>query len=119
VEGKMNFFKKIFFSKYEQFAKELGYRTWSEASDNTFFMFHIPEDGGWYVTELPNRTWAVWNNEGDPPYSFVTFLTWSETIRYLRKLFNEYGYPETYWAPEGYGIDDDMFLNPPQKDKKL
>jgi hypothetical protein len=115
----MKLFKCYFFRNYEQFANELGYDTWSETRDNTFFIFHTSQDGGVYVTQLLNNAWAVWNNEGQPPYKFVAFSSWDETIKYLRRIFIENGYPETNWFPEGYKKEEDVFLNPPQKDKKL
>ncbi|QOK29848.1 hypothetical protein IIE26_25405 [Cytobacillus oceanisediminis] len=99
-------------------ASEMGFPDWKSACEYTYFVFHIPEDAQWSVTELPNRTWAVWNDIGEPPYSFHLFSTWREAITFLRSIFEKEKYLEDYWDPEGYDPGEDVFLKPPDKHKK-
>ena len=112
-------FKKLFFKKYDEFAMKMGFPDWRTANENTFFVFHIPEDAQWNATHLPNKSWAVWNDIGQPPYSFKVFETWEETIRYLRDLFDDSGLPEHHWYPEGFDIEENVFKSLPNKEKKL
>jgi len=115
----LNLFRKLMFNKYDKFAKELGYPSWKEAEEHTFFIFHIPIDAGWYATELPDKNWAIWNDEGEPPYSFKVIETWEETIRYLKDLFDGSELPEHHWFPEGFDREEDVYKTPPDKEKKL
>ncbi|WP_246861181.1 hypothetical protein [Bacillus sp. REN3] len=112
------FIRGLIFKKYDEFASEMGFRDWKAAYDNTFFIFHIPEDAQWNATELPNKSWAVWNDEGQQPYSFKVFTTWEEAISFLRDLFEQAKYEEHYWEPEGYEPGENAFLKPPDKNKK-
>lgn len=113
------FLYTLIFNKYDEFAKVLGYKEWKVAEENTFYVSRLEEDAGWYVTELPNKKWAVWNDEGQPPYSIKVFETWYEAIRRLRELFEEKGLPEEYWMPEGFDEDENVFLKEPDRDKKM
>jgi hypothetical protein len=112
------FFRGLIFKKYDEFASEIGFPDWKAAYDNTFFIFRIPEDAQWNATELPNKSWAVWNDEGQPPYSFQVFTTWEEAIIFLRNLFEQENYEENYWEPEGYEPGENVFIKPPDKNKK-
>ncbi|MCK1999640.1 hypothetical protein MPH47_20850 [Psychrobacillus psychrodurans] len=60
------FLYTLIFNKYDEFAKVLGYKEWKVAEENTFYVSRLEEDAGWYVTEIPNKKWAVWNDEGHP-----------------------------------------------------
>ncbi|WP_235549018.1 hypothetical protein [Paenibacillus sp. Soil522] len=73
-----------------------------ELQDNTFHIFWIPPDAEWLAAQLPDKNWAVWNDEGQPPFSFTVFSKWDEAIRYLRDVFDKNSYPEENWVPEGY-----------------
>ena len=112
-------FRSLFLKKYDEFAESLGYQNWKTAEENTFFIFHIPEDAGWNATELPNKSWAVWNDEGQPPFSFQVFLTWKEAITHLRDVFEKSGYAEHNWYPEGFEPGENVFIKQPDKNKKL
>ncbi len=111
-------FKRLFFKKYDEFASKMGFLDWKSASENTFFVFHIPEDAQWRATELPNKSWAVWNDIGQPPYSFKVFPYWEEAIVFLRTIFEKENYEEENWYPEGFEQGEDVFLKPPNKDKR-
>ena len=65
--------------------------------DNSFHIFIIPPDAEWFATQLPNKNWAVWNDEGQPPFEYKEFVKWAEAIRYLRDIFEKNGYPEENW----------------------
>ncbi|MBM7661803.1 hypothetical protein JOC85_002610 [Bacillus mesophilus] len=112
-------FRKLFFKKYDEFALKLGFSDWRIAYENTFFIYRIPEDAQWNATQLPNKSWAVWNDIGQPPYSFKVFETWKEAIRYLRNLFDDSELPEHYWYPEGFDLEENVFKSLPNKEKKL
>ncbi|HDX9577535.1 TPA: hypothetical protein ROX88_001028 [Bacillus pseudomycoides] len=119
----MQFIKK-FIQKYlsrdmDAFSRVLGYNAWNEAEQNTFHIFFSPSDLEWSVTKLKDNTWAVWNDEGHPPFSFQVCSTWNEAIRYLRSIFEESNIPEEYWDPEGYDFEDDPFLILPDKSKGI
>ncbi|WP_121614198.1 hypothetical protein [Mesobacillus foraminis] len=111
------FFRTLLFKKYDQFAVELGYPNWKLAEENTFFISRIPEDAQWNATQLPNKSWAIWNDEGQPPFSFQVYPTWEEAIKHLRCLFEKSGYPEENWDPEGFEPGDDVFISQPDKEK--
>ncbi|MEK4029362.1 hypothetical protein MKZ02_12615 [Pseudobacillus sp. FSL P4-0506] len=113
------FIKTLFFGKYEGFANQLGFTSWNEVLENTFSIFQLPPDCFYFATQLLDGTWIVWNDEGYPPYAFLKFNTWNEAIKYLRMIFNENGYPEEYWNPEGFEEYEDVFNNLPDKDKKI
>ncbi|ALC91636.1 hypothetical protein AM500_18975 [Bacillus sp. FJAT-18017] len=112
------FFRGLIFNKYDEFASEMGFQDWKTAYDNTFFIFRIPEDAQWNATELPNRSWAVWNDEGQPPYPFQVFTTWEEAIIFLRNLFEQENYEDHYWEPEGFEPGENVFIKPPNNYKK-
>ncbi|WP_044783515.1 hypothetical protein [Bacillus thuringiensis] len=113
------FVNKYFSNDMDVFANRLGYCTWSEAKADTFHIFIQPPDLDWYITKLPDNSWAVWNEEGDSPFAFQIFPTWYEAIRTLRNVFEEGNIPEEYWGPEGYENGDDPFSKLPDKSKKI
>jgi hypothetical protein len=113
------FIRKLFFSELDRFSKSLGYKTWDELMDNTYHIFTIPPDAEWFVSELPNKKWAVWNDEGEPPFPFTEFSKWEDAIRYLRNIFEKNGYPEENWDPEGFDFNDDIFSILPKKSKRI
>lgn len=113
------FLRSLIFKKYDEFSKVLGYTDWKVAEENTFYVYRIELDAGWHVTKLPNKKWAVWNDEGQPPYSIKVFATWYEAIGQLRKLFEEKGLPEEYWMPEGFDENENVFMKEPDRDKKM
>ncbi len=119
MEQVKKFLRSLIYKNYDEFAKVLGYKDWKVAEENTFYVWRLGEDAGWYATELPNKKWAVWNDEGQPPYSIKVFLTWSESIEQLRKLFEEKGLPEDYWLPEGFDENENIFMKEPDRDKKM
>ncbi|WP_256204280.1 hypothetical protein [Planococcus faecalis] len=49
------FVHKLFFEKYDQFAKELGYLDWNIASENTFGIYEMEGDTWYHATQLPNK----------------------------------------------------------------
>lgn len=110
--------KKLFFKKYDEFAMKLGFPDWRTANENTFFVFHIPEDAQWNATQLPNKSWAVWNDIGKLPYSHQVFPCWGEAIAYLREIFEKEKFDEEYWVPEGFEPGENVFIKPPNKDKR-
>lgn len=115
-----NFLHKLFFEKYDQFAKELGYLDWNIAFENTFGIYQMEGDTWYSATQLPNKKWAVWNDdELEPPYAFEVFSSWNEAIRKLRKLFEENGLPENHWRPEGFDEGEEVFLKEPDREKML
>ncbi|MDA2258321.1 hypothetical protein ACTFRD_22005 [Bacillus cereus group sp. MYBK249-1] len=111
--------KKLFFSDLEKFSQSLGYSTWNELMDNSFHIFIIPPDAEWFATQLPNKNWAVWNDEGQPPFEYKEFVKWAEAIRYLRDIFEKNGYPEENWEPEGFEQNDDCYSQEPDKNKRI
>ncbi|WP_342542508.1 hypothetical protein MHH33_17400 [Paenisporosarcina sp. FSL H8-0542] len=116
MEQVKKFLRSLIYKNYDEFAKVLGYKDWKVAEENTFYVWRLGEDAGWYATELPNKKWAVWNDEGQPPYSIKVFLTWSESIE---QLFEEKGLPEDYWLPEGFDENENIFMKEPDRDKKM
>ncbi|WP_341960261.1 hypothetical protein NM897_10425 [Planococcus maritimus] len=113
-------FHKLFFEKYNQFAEELGYSDWNIASENTFGIYEMEGDTWYHITQLPDKKWAVWNDdEEEPPYVFEVFSTWDEAIRKLRQLFEESRLPEDHWRPEGFDEGEDAFLKEPDREKML
>lgn len=120
MERIKNFLHKLFFEKYDQFAKELGYRDWNIAFENTFGIYQMEGDTWYSATQLPNKKWAVWNDdELEPPYAFEVFSSWNAAIRKLRKLFEENGLPENHWRPEGFDEGEEVFLKEPDREKML
>lgn len=113
-----NFFRGLIYKEYDKFAEDMGFSDWKAAYDNTFFIFHIPVDAQWSATELPNKSWAVWNDVGQPPYSFKVFPSWVEAITYLHNIFEQEKYSEECWAPEGYEPGENVFIKPPDKNKR-
>ncbi|WP_409290445.1 hypothetical protein [Peribacillus sp. SCS-37] len=111
--------RKIFFSDSEKFCRRLGYSTWDKLMDNSFYIFLIPPDAEWFVTHLPNKKWAVWNDEGHPPFEYKEFEKWEEAIRYLRDIFDKNDYPEENWEPEGFEQNDDIYSLEPDKNKRI
>jgi hypothetical protein len=111
-------FRTLFFKKYNEFASKMGFPDWKSASENTFFVFRIPEDAQWNATELPNKSWAVWNDIGQPPYSFQVFPSWEEAIAFLRNIFEKEKYDEENWQPEGFEPGENVCIKPPDKDKR-
>jgi hypothetical protein len=87
--------------------------------ENTYHIFTIPPDAEWFATELPNKNWAVWNDEGEPPFPFTEFSKWEDAIRYLRNIFEKNGYPEENWDPEGFDLNDNIFSTLPEKSKRI
>jgi hypothetical protein len=112
------FFRGLIFKKYEEFATKMGFPDWKSAYDSTFFIFRIPEDAQWSATELPNKSWAVWNDIGQPPYSFKVFSSWEEAIAFLRNTFEQENYNEDYWGPEGFVLGENVFIKSPDKNKR-
>ncbi|WLR55576.1 hypothetical protein LC048_00715 [Mesobacillus subterraneus] len=112
------FFRRLFLRKYDEFATILGFQDLNSAYDNTFFIFRIPEDAQWNATELPNKSCAVWNDIGQPPYSFQLFPSWEEAIVVLRNTFEQENYDEDYWEPEGFEPGENVFTKPPDKNKR-
>ncbi|PTM58317.1 hypothetical protein C8J48_0898 [Desmospora activa DSM 45169] len=103
-----------FVSYKKRFAANLGFKSFEEMSNHTHTIFLIPPDAGCFVTKLPDGGWAVWNNQGNPPYSLEKWDTWEEAARYLRILFDSKGLTEECWKPQGYnGSDKDEFLTRP------
>lgn len=116
---KQGFIKRLLLKKYNCFAEKLGYQNWDEALDHTFTIFLVPEDAGWYATELQNGSWAVWTDSGgEPPYNFHIFKEWIKAIVYLKNIFVEEDYPQICWQSEGYESYDKVFSEPPSKDKR-
>lgn len=113
------FIKTFFMRDYESFAKQLGFTSWDEIIGNTFYIFQIPPDACYFATQLLDRTWIVWSDEGYPPYSFLKFNTWYEAIKHLKTIFDANGYPERCWDPEGFDPGDDIFNNIPDKTKRI
>ena len=113
------FITTLFGSKYESFARQLGFISWNEVINNTFEIFRIPPDGSYFATQLLDETWIVWNDEGYPPYSFLQFKTWYDAIKHLRTIFDVEGYPEDCWGPEGFEPEKDVFNNLPDKNKRI
>lgn len=110
----------LFFKKYNQFAGELGYPNWNIAFENTFGIYQMERDTWYSATQLPDKKWAVWNDdEAEPPYAFEVFLTWDEAIRKLRNLFEESGLPDEHWRPEGFDEGEDALLKKPDREKML
>ncbi|MEG0288836.1 MAG: hypothetical protein RR548_05145 [Carnobacterium sp.] len=109
------YLKRIFIRDYDLFAIKLGYQKWKEAKENTFAIFYSERDAWWFATELPDNKWAVWNDEGQMPHPFTVFSTWGEAIGYLREVFEQEGFPEQNWKPEGYNEGEDVFLKRPDK----
>ncbi|WP_163101616.1 hypothetical protein [Peribacillus alkalitolerans] len=96
----------------------MDFSDWKSASANTYFVFRIPDDAQWSATELPIKKWAVWNDIGQPPYSFQVFSSWQEAIAFLRNIFEKEDYEEKNWDPEGFEPGEDIFVKPPDKDKR-
>ncbi|MBD7945797.1 MULTISPECIES: hypothetical protein [Psychrobacillus] len=119
MEQVNRFLRSLIFNKYDEFANALGYTNWKVAEENTFYIYRLEEDAGWYATELPSNKWAVWNDEGQPPYSMSEFATWSEAIGQLRKSFVGKGLPEEYWQPEGFKDNENVFMKEPDREKKM
>lgn len=114
------FFHKKFFEKYDQCAEQLGYPDWNIAFDNTFGIFEMERDTWYSATQLPDKKWAVWNDdEAEPPYAFEVFTAWEDAIKKLRELFEESGLPEEHWRPEGFDEGEDSFRNYPDRAKML
>lgn len=112
-------FRSLFLKQYDKFAKTLGYEDWKSAEPNTFFIHHLEGDIGWYAAELPSRNWAVWKDEGQLPYPYKMFQKWEEAIHYLWKRFEESELPTSYWMPEGFDENENIFLKKPDRNKKL
>lgn len=109
----------MIYKQYDEFAETLGYKDWKSAQKNTFFIHHLEGDIGWSATELPSGQWALWNDEGQPPYPYKILPTWEKAIYYLRKRFEESELPDSYWMPEGFDENENVFSKKPDKDKKL
>ncbi|MEH7009896.1 hypothetical protein V7087_03630 [Neobacillus niacini] len=88
---------------------------------NGQFLSHyiIPPDAECIATRLVNKKWAVWTDEGQPPFQYKEFTKWTEAIKFLRNKFENRYYPEEYWGPEGFGLDDDIYSLEPNKNKQL
>jgi hypothetical protein len=113
------FLKTFSSGNYKDFAKQLGFASWNEVMESTFEVFRIPPDASYFATRLSKETWIVWNDEGHPSYSFSQFDTWYEAIEHLRTVFEEEGYPEECWNPEGFDIEEDVFNNVPDENKRI
>lgn len=87
--------------------------------DNTFYIFTVQPDAEWFATQLPDNQWAVWKNEGQPPYRFTVFSKWDEAIRFSRNEFEKNKYPEGNWEPEGFTTSDDIYAVSPEKSKRI
>ncbi|MCM3599059.1 hypothetical protein M4D55_25315 [Metabacillus idriensis] len=111
-------FQKIFLNDLDRYSQSLGFSTWKELRDHSFHIFTIPPDAEWFITELPNKKWAAWNDEGQPPFEYVEFATWEEAIKYVREVFEESGITEENWEPEVFELNDDLFLLLPDKNKR-
>lgn len=112
------FLHKLVFEKYDQFAEELGYPDWKITLENTFGIYEMNGDTQYSATQLPDKKWAVWNDEeAEPPYAFEVFSSWDEAIRKLRDLFEESGLPEDHWRPEGFDEGENAFLKEPDREK--
>lgn len=105
--------------KYKKFAKEIGYNDWEELIDNTFMVFELSEDDQWFISHIPNNKWAAWSDQGEVPFEIIIFGSWEEAIKYSRKIFEESHLPEENWYPEGFDIEDDVYSNPPDINKKF
>jgi hypothetical protein len=111
------------FMKYlsykDRFAKSLGYRSFEAMSEYTYSIFLIPPDAWCFATKLPNGGWAVWNNQGNPPYEVEKWDTWEEAARYLQIYFDSKGLTEECWQPQGYSGDDreEFKSRPPSSDE--
>ncbi|MDR6226368.1 hypothetical protein [Desmospora profundinema] len=94
------------FMKYvsyrNRFAMSLGFKSFDEMSKHTYSIFLIPPDAWCFATRLPDGGWAVWNNQGSPPYNVEKWDTWEEAARYLRIYFDSKGLTEECWQPQGY-----------------
>lgn len=113
------FIETFFMRDYESFAKQLGFTSWDETTRNTFYIFQSPPDTFYFATQLLDKTWIVWNDEGYPPYSFLKLNTWYEAIKHLRTVFDTNRYPEECWNPEGFNPGDDIFNNIPDKTNRI
>lgn len=80
-----NLMRKAIFADLDTFSQSLGYSTWDEMKENTFYIFTIPPDAELFVTQLHDKTWAVWDNEGKPPFDVTKFTTWDEAIRFSER----------------------------------
>jgi hypothetical protein len=101
------------------FANLLQFTSWQEMSEFTFPIYQIPEEAHCYATLLPNKKWAIWDdNQEPPPYSFQIFSNWKEAIGYCRAMFKKQDIDKGYWNPCGYNENDDEFTIPPNPDKK-
>lgn len=98
--------------------RKWGFQIGNPHMKNTFYVFRIPEDAQWNATELPNKSWAVWNDIGQPPYSFQVFPSWEEAIAFLRDIFEKEKYDEEYWDPECFEPGENVFIKPPNKNNK-
>ncbi|MDM5205338.1 hypothetical protein [Cytobacillus kochii] len=107
------------FNRAKKFSQSLGYPNWDELMNNSFSIFLIPPDANWFATQLPDKSWAIWNDEGHPPFQHKKFNTWNEAIRSLRDIFNNTDYPEENWDPEGFDDRDNVFLHEPDKSKLI
>lgn len=116
----MGKFIRGFFQKdYDRFAREIGYSDWKEAEEATFAIFYFEVDGWWSATELPDKRWAVWHDEGQPPYPFEIFSRWEEAISFLREEFDKAKSDEINWCPEGYSDGENIFEKKPDRSKKI
>lgn len=114
-----NVIKKLLCSDSEKFSQTLGYPTWDELMDNSFYIFLIPPDAEWFATQLSNKNWVVWNDEGHQPFEYKEFTKWEESIRYLRDIFEKNDYPEENWESEGFEQNDDCYSQEPDKNKRI
>lgn len=110
--------RDFFWKDYDRFAKKLGYADWKEAEEATFAIFSCGVDGWWSATELPDQQWAVWNDEGEPPYPFKIFNRWEEAIAFLREEFEKEEIDEGNWCPEGFAEGENVFEKKPDRSIK-
>ncbi|MFP3727893.1 hypothetical protein U8V72_22140 [Priestia filamentosa] len=115
----INSLKKLLVKDLDKFSQSLGYTTWDELMDNTFHIFTIPPDAEWFATKLPNGNWAVWNDEGQPPFKHKEFEKWKDAIKYVRDVFERNNYSEENWEPHGFKQDDDWYTLEPDKNKRI
>lgn len=66
MEQVKRFLRSLIFNKYDEFANALGYTNWKVAGENTFYIYRLGEDAGWYATELPNNKWQFGMMKDNP-----------------------------------------------------
>jgi hypothetical protein len=99
------------------FSKELNFESYDEMNKYSFMVHNIPVDGTCYATKLPTEEWAIWEDEGYPPYPTQRFPNWKEAIHYARKKFEQRALPEECWCPIGFDEEGEEFEHEPDINK--